>query len=106
MGIAPYLTAAALRCCSAQRLVRKLCKKCNGHGCDFCGGSGYHGRTVIGEVFFVDEEIRALIEKEKTADEIKRALVKKGMKTLAERGKEKVRQKITTKEELEREALL
>jgi len=61
---------------------------------------------VIGEVFFVDEEIRALIEKEKTADEIRKALIKRGMKTLAERGLEKVRMGITTEEELEREALL
>ena len=106
MGIAPYLTAASLRYCSAQRLVRRLCKKCGGNGCDSCGGSGYRGRTVIGEVFCVDEEIRFLIEKEKTADEIRKALIKKGMKTLYERGMEKVQEGITTKEELEREALI
>jgi general secretion pathway protein E/type IV pilus assembly protein PilB len=106
MGIAPYLTAAALRCCSAQRLVRKLCTNCGGRGCDFCGGSGYRGRTVIGEVFCVDEEIRSLIEKEKTADEIRKVLVKNGMKTLVDRGLEKVKRGITTKEELEREAMI
>ena len=106
MGIAPYLTAAALRCCSAQRLVRRLCIKCKGSGCDLCGGIGYRGRTVIGEVFFVDEEIRLLIEKEKTADEILKILIKKGIKTMRARGLEKVKQGITTKEELEREALL
>ena len=106
MGIAPYLTAAALRYCSAQRLIRRLCLHCKGAQCDFCGQSGYHGRTVIGEVFCVDEEIRALIEKEKTADEIRKVLTKRGMKTLAERGKEKVQQGITTIEELEREALI
>ena len=106
MGIAPYLTASALKCCSAQRLVRKLCKSCKGKGCDSCGGSGYSGRTVIGEVFRVDEEIRTMIEKEKTADEIRIVLKKHGMRTLAERGKEKVKLGITTMEELEREALL
>lgn len=106
MGIAPYLTAASLKYCSAQRLVRKLCADCKGSGCDTCGGSGYRGRTVLGEVFYVDDEIRALIEKEKTSDEIRAVLVKKGMKGLVERGKEKVKQGITTQEELEREALL
>ncbi|MCL1812623.1 MAG: GspE/PulE family protein [Treponema sp.] len=106
MGIAPYLTAASLRYCSAQRLVRRLCKKCNGKGCNFCGGSGFRGRSVIGEVFCVDEEIRFLIGKEKTADEIRKVLIKKGMKTLFERGMEKVKKGITTREELEREALI
>jgi general secretion pathway protein E/type IV pilus assembly protein PilB len=106
MGIAPYLSAASLRFCSAQRLVRKLCKNCKGRACDLCGGAGYRGRTVIGEVFCVDEEIRAMIEKEKTAGELRKMLAKRGMKTLAERGMEKVRLGITSKEELEREALL
>ena len=106
MGIAPYITAAALRYCSAQRLVRKLCTNCKGSGCDFCGGSGYRGRTVIGEVFYVNEEIRAMIEKGKTADEIRTVLERHGMKTLRSRGLEKVKLGITTQEELEREALL
>jgi type II secretory ATPase GspE/PulE/Tfp pilus assembly ATPase PilB-like protein len=106
MGIAPYLIAASLKYCSAQRLVRKVCTNCGGKGCDSCGDSGYRGRTVLGEVFYVDEEIRSLIEKEKTSDEITSVLLKKGMKGIVERGKEKVRQGITTKEELEREALV
>lgn len=106
MGIAPYLIAAALSYCSAQRLVRRLCVKCKGKGCDNCGGIGYKGRTVIGEVFCVDEEIRALIEKEKPVDEIRKVLAKKGMKTLFDHGMEKVKKGITSREELEREALI
>jgi len=106
MGIAPYITASALRYCSAQRLVRKLCTGCNGSGCDSCGGSGYRGRTVIGEVFYVNEEIRAMIEKGKTADEIRAVLKRQGMKTLRDRGLEKVKLGITARKELEREAML
>jgi general secretion pathway protein E/type IV pilus assembly protein PilB len=106
MGIDPYLIAATLRCAAAQRLVRRLCCHCGGRGCGDCGGSGYLGRTVIGEVFFVNEILRGIIEQGGSADDIREAAARGGMKTLAQRGMEKVEKGITTRDELEREALL
>jgi general secretion pathway protein E/type IV pilus assembly protein PilB len=105
MGIAPYLLAASLRCAAAQRLVRRVCPLCGGKGCDVCGASGYRGRTVVGEVFWVDEPVRRGIEKGMSAEEIRRLLSRRGMKSLAERGLDKVKRGITTRAELEREAL-
>jgi general secretion pathway protein E/type IV pilus assembly protein PilB len=106
MGIAPYLIAGTLRCGAAQRLVRRICKSCGGKGCDICTGSGYRGRTVIGEVFEVDGELRRMIGAGTNVEEIRKYTAKNGMKGLAERGKEKIRKGITTREELEREALV
>lgn len=106
MGIAPYLLAATVRCGAAQRLVRRVCGQCGGKGCSGCGHTGYWGRTVIGEVFTVDEAVRRLIERGTATEGMRSMLSAKGMKTLVERGKEEVRQGITSREELEREALL
>jgi general secretion pathway protein E/type IV pilus assembly protein PilB len=105
MGIGPRLIAATLRCASAQRLVRRVCVPCGGAGCSECGGTGYRGRTVIGEVFTVDEEVRGCIGRGGAAEELRALLMRKGMKPLLQRGMEAVRKGRTTMEELEREAL-
>jgi general secretion pathway protein E/type IV pilus assembly protein PilB len=106
MGIAPYLLAASLRCAAAQRLLRRVCPFCGGRGCNSCGASGYLGRIAAGEVFWVDDSIRRGIERGKTADELRKMLPRQGMKSLAERGKDMVKRGITTRRELEKEALL
>ena len=75
-----------------------------GRGCDRCRNSGYAGRTAIYELLIVDEEIRRAITSGADSETIKAIAVKKGMKTLLENGLEKVRQGITTLEEVMRVA--
>ena len=131
MGIEPFLVGSSLILVVAQRLVRKLCPKCklvddtpkealvrlgvlksldenitiykaNPKGCDECNGTGYKGRTAVHEILEVDEEIRRLIVKGATAEEIRDLAKKKGMRTLYEAGILKVRRGITDIAEVER----
>ncbi|MDW8066760.1 MAG: GspE/PulE family protein [Aquificaceae bacterium] len=131
MGIEPFLVGSSVILIVAQRLVRKLCPRCklvddtpreallrlgalksldedvtiykaNPKGCDYCNGSGYKGRTAVYEILEVDEEMRKLIVKGATAEDIKDLARKKGMRTLYEAGMLKVRKGITSVAEVER----
>jgi type IV pilus assembly protein PilB len=131
MGIEPFLVGSSLILVVAQRLVRKLCPKCklvddtpkealvrlgvlksldeditiykaNPEGCDECKGTGYKGRTAVHEILEVDEEMRRLIVKGATAEDIRDLAKRKGMRTLYEAGILKVRRGITDIAEVER----
>ena len=131
MGIEPFLVGSSLILVVAQRLIRKLCPKCklpddtpkdvlvrlgvlrdtmediqifkaNPQGCDYCNGSGYKGRTAVHEIMEIDEELRKLIIKGGTADQIRDLAKKKGMRTLYQSGLIKVRKGITSLEEVNR----
>lgn len=131
MGIEPFLVGSSVILIAAQRLVRKLCPRCrlvddtprealyrlgvlkspdenitiykaNPKGCEHCNGSGYKGRTAVYEILEVDEEMRKLIIKGATAEDIKDLARKKGMRTLYEAGVLKVRKGITSIAEVER----
>jgi type IV pilus assembly protein PilB len=131
MGIEPFLVGSSLILVVAQRLVRKLCPKCklvddtpkealvrlgvlksldeditiykaNPEGCDECKGTGYKGRTAVHEILEVDEEMRKLIVKGATAEDIRELAKRKGMRTLYEAGILKVRRGITDIAEVER----
>jgi type IV pilus assembly protein PilB len=131
MGIEPFLVGSSLILVVAQRLVRKLCPKCklvddtpkealvrlgalksldenitiykaNPKGCDECKGTGYKGRTAVHEILEVDEEMRKLIVKGATAEDIRELAKRKGMRTLYEAGILKVRRGITDIAEVER----
>jgi type II secretory ATPase GspE/PulE/Tfp pilus assembly ATPase PilB-like protein len=126
MGIQPFLIASALNGVVAQRLVRTICPECietyipspaelqllglpetgvaykRGKGCSFCYNTGYHGRTGIFEVFRIDESIRSLILKQSPSNDIRKAALAKGMKSLREMGREKVIRGITTIDEVQR----
>ncbi len=131
MGIEPFLVGSSVILIVAQRLVRKLCPKCkmpddtprealyrlgvlkspdediviykaNPKGCEHCNGSGYKGRTAVHEILEVDEELRKLIVKGATAEDIRDLARKKGMRTLYEAGILKVRKGITSLAEVER----
>ena len=103
MGIEPFLTASALDCVVAQRLVRTLCTHCKQRallsvdalaaagfhaafdveayepvGCARCGGTGYKGRIGLYEVMTVTEEIRALTIERASADEIRKVARRAG----------------------------
>jgi len=131
MGIEPFLVGSSVILIVAQRLVRKLCPRCklvddtprealyrlgvlqspdenitiykaNPKGCEHCNGSGYKGRTAVHEILEVDEEMRKLIIKGATSEDIRDLARKKGMRTLYETGVLKVRKGITSLAEVER----
>ncbi len=131
MGIEPFLVGSSLILVVAQRLLRKLCPKCklvddnpkealvrlgvlksldenitiykaNPEGCEECKGTGYKGRTAVHEILEVDEEMRKLIVKGATAEDIRDLAKSKGMRTLYEAGLLKVRRGITDIAEVER----
>ncbi len=125
MGVEPYLVASSLEAVLAQRLVRVLCKQCKvvddsptaqtfkvrlgipaSHptyrsvGCRECRNTGFHGRHAIYEWMDSSNEIRQLILRNASTDEIRDAGRRDGMRTLAEDGWRLVRQGITTVEEV------
>lgn len=125
IGIDPLLMSSVLNCSFAQRLVRKICPRCakeykpdenslkklglshqikyyKGTGCDFCNGTGYSGRVGLFEVLVVSKNIRRLIAKQASEDEILKAAKDEGMKTLLEDGLMKVTEGITTVDEIMR----
>ena len=125
MGIEPFLMASTLELVIAQRLVRKICDQCRvsysgsdkrffpktsptlykGKGCKNCGNTGYKGRTAIFEIIEIDERLEDLILKHPASHEIWELAQKNGARSLFEDGLEKVKNGITTLEELLRVAL-
>lgn len=102
MGVAPYLVAAAVNGILAQRLVKRLCPKCKKQevltaeqrdilgdnsieaayfpvGCSACNFTGYSGRFAVHEVLVFDSELRALITKGASTDELRAHAIKMGM---------------------------
>ncbi|MFZ5996047.1 MAG: ATPase, T2SS/T4P/T4SS family [Nitrospirota bacterium] len=125
IGVKPYLIASALEGIIAQRLVRKVCPHCKmtvvpdkdelkmltipentfeevakGKGCDRCNSTGYLGRTGIFEIFAMNDEFRRIISSDYREPELKNLAKAGGMRTLMGDGIEKVRQGITTLDEL------
>jgi type IV pilus assembly protein PilB len=127
MGIDRYLIASSLRLVLAQRLVRKICTHCkqpinlpkeillkagfneaelddiklyNGKGCSHCLDTGYKGRMAIFEVLPISEDIREMIINSKDENTIRQKALKEGMLTLKQDGLQKVKQGITTLEEV------
>jgi type II secretion system protein E len=125
MGVEPYLVASSLEAVLAQRLVRVLCKHCKqpdtsptaqafkerlgipagvtlyrSVGCRECRNTGFFGRHAIFEWMDSDNEIRQLVLKNASADQIRDAARRGGMRTLAEDGWRLVRAGVTTVEEV------
>lgn len=105
LGIEPYLISSVLKYSLAQRLVRKICKNCGGVSCIECNGTGYKGRTVISEIFSVDEKLSRIIY---TGDENKLhfALSERKFIKMRDDARIKVSKGITTLEEIKREVVL
>lgn len=127
IGVKPFLVASSTRALMAQRLVRKICKKCGapwtppdnelkalgidpekaagatfrkGKGCDNCSGTGCRGRMGIFEIFVIDDEARKLIY-DKVPTSVLRARAREmGMRTLREDGVRKVLSGLTTPDEV------
>lgn len=130
MGIDTYSFISALNCVVAQRLVRRLCVNCKikfsatddylrdnrvkretisfpickaqAEGCPECSSVGYAGRTVIGEILELTDEIKEMILDKKPLSEIKKMAIEQGMIPLRRNGLEKVAAGVTSFEELNR----
>lgn len=116
MGIEPFLVASSVEAFIAQRLIRIICPECKaelkeekikirgplyyGKGCEACKFTGYHGRTAIYEILFINDDIRKLILNKSSASDIKKKAVELGMKTLKDRGLEEIAKGRTTLEEV------
>jgi type IV pilus assembly protein PilB len=127
MGIEPFLVSASVILIATQRLVRKVCTQCReeeeiptaalrkvgfseedaktvkcyrGKGCSVCNGSGYKGRIALYEVMPVTSEIKELVLEGASADEIRKTAVKLGMKTLRMSGVNKIKEGMTSVEEV------
>ncbi len=127
MGIEPFLVSASVILIVAQRLVRKVCADCKmeekvpvpalvqlgfseeeagtvkiykGKGCPVCNGSGYKGRIALYEVMPLKEELKEMILEGASADDLKKTAVRLGMKTLRMSGLIKIKQGVTTVEEV------
>lgn len=131
MGVEPFLIASSLSGVVAQRLVRRVCRDCvqtvspterekelfadigmsidkieRGRGCPSCNNTGYRGRIAIHEVLTIDDEIRRLIMSSASASEIRSYVKEKGLLFLLNDGLDKVRQGLTTTEEVLRIATI
>ena len=133
MGVPPFLITATVEAILAQRLVRKICPECReltvpstealadlemtpedvvgktfyrGRGCANCNNTGFKGRTGIFELMPITDEIRELIHRGASTEELRDAAIRAGMKTLRQDGLEKIYQGITTVEEVVRETTI
>jgi type IV pilus assembly protein PilB len=127
IGVPPFLVASSARMLMAQRLVRKVCKRCGnaytptdsevralaidkaqlgeatcrqGKGCSDCSKTGYRGRFGIFEMFVIDDEVRKLIYDKVPASVLRNRAREVGMRTLREDGARKVLAGMTTPEEV------
>jgi type IV pilus assembly protein PilB len=132
MGIEPFLVATSVNLIQAQRLIRRICKDCKqdhptppealidvgfsvdetkslktykGKGCSTCNHTGYKGRIGLYEVLEITDEIRELILIGASALELRKKAVDDGMITLRESGLHKIREGVTTIEEVVRETV-
>ena len=106
MGVSTYLLAPALRGILAQRLIRRICKKCKGKGeegkCETCLGSGYKGRMTLPELLTIDAGFRDLILEEAPQKKLEEYAAKKGFRSMRERGEDLVKAGDTTITEIMR----
>jgi type IV pilus assembly protein PilB len=132
MGIEPFLVATSVHLICAQRLVRRICKECRaavdlpaqalidigftpedakdvtvykGKGCTTCNNTGYKGRVGLYEVMECSDDVRQLVLEGASAIELKRAAMDEGMVTLRGSGLHKIRDGVTTIEEVVRETV-
>lgn len=131
MGVEPFLVTASLNAIVAQRLVRVVCPECRaeteiapqvlidlgvppkevtdyilykgrGEGCKLCSGTGYKGRLAVFEVMELTEELKEFILSGASSLEIKREGIRQGMRTLRQSALRKLKEGVTTVEEVVR----
>ena len=133
MGIEPFLVATSVHLIVAQRLVRRICTFCKepfevppaalvqagfsehesrtlklfrGRGCERCSNTGYKGRVGLYEVLEIEDELREMILSGGSAFELRQKAVQLGMMTLRGSGLQKIRDGMSTLEEVVRETVL
>lgn len=131
MGVEPFLVTASLNAVVAQRLIRRVCRDCRelqpatlreqqifekrgisidivarGKGCSQCNMTGYRGRMAIHEVLVVDEDMKGIINRGGTAAEIREIAVQNNTIFLIDDGLLKVKEGMTTTEEVLRVAMI
>ena len=133
MGIEPFLVATSVQLVVAQRLVRRICTYCKepfevspqdlinigfsereartlklfrGRGCDTCGNTGYKGRVGLYEVMKIDDDLRDLVLSGATSVELREKAIENGMITLRGSGLQKIRDGLTSPEEVVKETVL
>lgn len=129
MGVEPFLVASSVNCIIAQRLARKICPQCKdeleppaealrdlgvkmedigafpvyeGRGCAACSNTGFKGRIALYEVMPISDELKELILAGASALELKREAIRLGMDTLRMAGVNKLKEGITTINEIAR----
>jgi len=132
MGIEPFLISSAVILILAQRLIRKICMDCRepikvhpqllidlgippdevksfpvykGKGCPICNNTGYKGRVGLYEVMPMKEEVKELVLSRASTTEIKKEAMRLGMKTLRQSGIMKIKDGVTTIEEVLRSTI-
>ncbi len=133
MGIEPFLVATSILLIAAQRLVRRICGGCKeevemtsqalinigykkeevgtfkvykGRGCDKCSNTGYKGRVGLIEVMTIDDDVRELILAGASSIELRKRAMENGMISLRKSGLFKIKDGVTTVEEVVRETVL
>ena len=133
MGVAPFLITATLEAVLAQRLVRRICAQCKeeitpsaemltdleltaadlvgkkfyrGVGCDACNRTGYKGRVGLFELMLLNDDIRDMIMRNASTDELRKAAIGIGMVTLRQAGLDAAFEGMTTAEEVVRETIV
>ncbi len=132
MGVQPFLITATVEAILAQRLVRRVCAQCReetppssehllelqlsshdllgkkfyrGRGCDACNHTGYKGRLGLFELMIMNDDLRDMIMRNATTDELREAARRFGMVTLRENGLSMAYEGVTTIEEIVRETI-
>jgi type IV pilus assembly protein PilB len=133
MGVPTFLITATVEAILAQRLVRRVCTKCKeehvpskemlddleltaadlkgkrffrGSGCENCNNTGYKGRVGLFELMIMNNELRDLIMRNASTDDLRDAAERAGMVTLRKAGLKACFEGITTAEEVIRETIL
>jgi len=126
-GVDRFMLSSSLLAIVSQRLVRKICNHCKaeyepdendrlrlqlagiteplgrvyiGRGCEICSNTGYAGRTAIGEIMVIDDELRDHISTSASLQTIRESTIRKGMKPIRDDGMRKVREGITSIDEI------
>ncbi len=133
MGVPPFLITATVEAILAQRLVRRICANCReevvpgadvmadlqlttdqtvgkkffrGKGCEKCNRTGYKGRLGLYELLIMTDELRDMIMRNASTEDLREAARKNGMVTLRDSGMEGIFGGLTTAEEVIRETIL
>jgi type IV pilus assembly protein PilB len=133
MGVEPFLITACVEAIQAQRLVRKVCQACRtpyeptreqtmelnltpedvagkhfyyGEGCPKCNNLGFKGRTGLYELMILDDDLRDMISRGASTDQLKAYTRRKGIPTLRDSGIEALFNGVTTLDEVVRETVV